>query len=128
VTQVSATETAAMPERGVSARLPDTVNAAIAYMRANASQPLTVSRIASAVGQSARTLQVAFRRDLDQTPMQYLQLVRMTAVRADLLATHRSPGTTVRNLALKWGFTHAARFAAQYRARYGENPSETLRA
>jgi AraC-like DNA-binding protein len=29
--------------------------------------------------------------------------------------------------AYRYGFTHAGRFAAIYRARYGEPPTETLR-
>jgi AraC-like DNA-binding protein len=30
-------------------------------------------------------------------------------------------------VALRWGFTHYGRFAAQYRQRFGCSPSQTLR-
>jgi AraC-like DNA-binding protein len=30
-------------------------------------------------------------------------------------------------VALRWGFGHLGQFAADYRARFGELPSETLR-
>ena len=33
---------------------------------------------------------------------------------------------TVTAIALRWGFTHLARFSGQYRARFGELPSQTL--
>ncbi|MFP5456117.1 MAG: helix-turn-helix domain-containing protein, partial [Alphaproteobacteria bacterium] len=35
--------------------------------------------------------------------------------------------TTVSELALEWGFTHLGRFSAEYRRRFQELPSETLR-
>lgn len=30
-------------------------------------------------------------------------------------------------IAMGWGFTHMGRFAVEYRKRFGESPSETLR-
>jgi len=34
--------------------------------------------------------------------------------------------SSVKAVALKWGFTHMGRFSAQYRKRFGELPSHTL--
>ena len=45
--------------------------------------------------------------------------------RAELEAA--PPETGVTAIALKWGFVHLGRFAQDYRRRYGELPSETLR-
>ncbi|MFJ9009929.1 helix-turn-helix domain-containing protein [Streptomyces canus] len=40
-----------------------------------------------------------------------------------------APGTTtVTEVAHVWGFVHLGRFARRYRERYGESPSQTLRA
>jgi AraC-like DNA-binding protein len=36
-------------------------------------------------------------------------------------------GTTVTEVALRFGFAHTGRFAAAYRRRYGQAPSATLR-
>jgi transcriptional regulator GlxA family with amidase domain len=46
-------------------------------------------------------------------------------VRDELRAAARVPGTGVRDVAQKYGFLHLGHFAAQYRARFGERPSET---
>ncbi|MEU4690491.1 helix-turn-helix domain-containing protein [Actinoplanes sp. NPDC023714] len=47
-------------------------------------------------------------------------------VHQELLAADRA-GRTVADIAKRWGFGHAGRFAETYRNRYGHWPSETLR-
>ena len=37
------------------------------------------------------------------------------------------PTETVTSVAFDWGFSHLGRFAALYKACFGEQPSETLR-
>ncbi len=39
----------------------------------------------------------------------------------------QAPGTTVAQIANRWGITHLGRLAAAYRTRYGVSPSVTLR-
>ncbi len=34
-------------------------------------------------------------------------------------------GTTVTEVALRWGFYHLGRFAQEYRALFGQSPSQT---
>ncbi|MFB2607146.1 helix-turn-helix domain-containing protein, partial [Rhizobium phaseoli] len=59
------------------------------------------------------------------TPSAYLRTIRLQAVREDLRdPSNRQP---LRDICLKWGFFHLGRFAAIYRAAYGENPSDTRR-
>jgi transcriptional regulator GlxA family with amidase domain len=71
-----------------------------------------------------RSLQAGFRKFKETTPAAYLRRIRLEAVHAELsLSENRLP---VREVALKWGFTQMGRFAAQYRARFGHYPSETL--
>lgn len=95
------------------------------YMRANAHLPVTLGDVCEAAGVNARTLQNAFRRNRDSTPMQFLRTIRMQEVRAGLLAPH--PETSVSREAARWGFLHFGRFSGEYRAAYGELPSETLK-
>lgn len=102
------------------------VSHAAELLRSNPERPWTVGHLASAVSLSVRSLQEGFRRSLDTTPMGYLQQVRLEMVHEELAAAE--PGTlTVTEVAARWGFIHLGRFAAAYRARYAELPSDTLR-
>jgi AraC-like DNA-binding protein len=102
------------------------LRAAVEYVHARAAEPMSVSEIASAAGLSVRATQEAFQRHLGQTPMQYLQRVRLDHVRRDLLQA--DPATTaVQSIARRWGFAHLGRFSAAYRNAYGEYPRNTLR-
>ncbi|OPF83743.1 hypothetical protein VT50_0202800 [Streptomyces antioxidans] len=86
----------------------------------------TVAGLAQAAGVSVRTLEKAFSRRFGLPPCGYLRQVRLKRVRAELTA----PGTgrlTVSEVAARWGFSHFGRFAQEYRKKYHENPSETVR-
>ncbi|WP_031469535.1 AraC family transcriptional regulator [Sciscionella sediminilitoris] len=105
---------------------PRVVRAAVELIEAHAAERLTVEDIAEAVGISVRALQEGFRRTLDSTPTGYLREVRLQRVRAALAAADpRTAGVT--DIALRWGFVHQGRFSVQYRQRFGESPSVTLR-
>ncbi|WP_249148953.1 AraC family transcriptional regulator [Bradyrhizobium manausense] len=104
---------------------PRHIQRAIDYMRANLHHPLTMIDIAAAVGISERYLQLGFRRFRGTTPAMYLRQIRLEAVHAELARPeNRLP---INEVALKWGFTHMGRFAAQYRATFGVPPSETVK-
>ncbi|WP_432156437.1 helix-turn-helix transcriptional regulator [Streptomyces sp. bgisy153] len=105
----------------------DTLRRAVAYIDDHADQPLSVAGIAAAVHVTVRTLQYAFRRHLDTTPLGYLRRVRLAHAHQELRAADPTDGTTVGSVAARWGFPHPGRFAAQYRQAYGTSPSHTLR-
>ena len=79
--------------------------------------------LAAAVGIGERALQAGFRDVVGCSPMTYLRGVRLDQVRAELSAG----GGGVTEIAGRWGFFHPGRFAAQYRDRFGERPSDTVR-
>jgi AraC-like DNA-binding protein len=86
----------------------------------------TVGVLAGIAGMSVRSLQEGFRRHVGCAPMSYLQQVRLA--RAQEALRRADPlRVTVSAIAHRWGFAHLGRFAAAYRARFGESPSETLR-
>lgn len=115
--------TAGGSEVGASRRLRD----AVAYVHVHARDDVSLSDIAGAAGLSDRGVQQLFRRTLGTTPMSYLRDVRLDGVRHELVAAR--PGATgVGEIAGSWRLTHLGRFAAGYRARFGELPAETLRA
>ena len=85
--------------------------------------PARLADVARAAGVGARALARGFERQLGVSPMRYLQQCRLERARADLLDARAS----VTETALRWGFGNLGDFAARYRERYGEKPSETLR-
>jgi AraC-like DNA-binding protein len=111
--------------RQKTAAAPGHVRRAEAYMRANACMPLTIAEIAAAAGCSVRALQAAFQRFRGTTPMRVLQQARLEQARAEMLR----PGQTLPlvRIAAAHGFSNPARFAQQFRRRYGLYPSEMLR-
>ncbi|WP_370185367.1 AraC family transcriptional regulator [Rhodococcus wratislaviensis] len=87
--------------------------------------PITVGDLAQYVGISARSLQRAFQEELGTSPTRYLQSLRLAQVRQDLLEMDPTSPESVTQIAHRWGFVHLSRFAAAYRKRYGEAPSDT---
>ncbi|MFC9266197.1 helix-turn-helix transcriptional regulator [Streptomyces zhihengii] len=105
---------------------PQTLERAIAFIADNAQHDITLADIAAAVCVTPRAVQYAFRRHAGTTPLGYLRRVRLAHAHSDLVAA--TPDASVLAIATKWGFAHQGRFAAAYRAAYGNAPSATLRA
>ncbi|WP_433221156.1 AraC family transcriptional regulator [Dactylosporangium sp. CS-047395] len=112
---------------GAGRVVPAVVRRAAAFMDAHPDRPLTVAEVASEVGVGARGLQVAFRRHVGCTPMEYLRRVRVERVHRELRDASPRDGVTVRATAQRWGFANPGRFSALYRSVYGQPPSRTLR-
>lgn len=103
---------------------PGYVRRAEQYFDEHAGQLPTVSEVAAAVGVSVRALSGGFRRYRGTTPSRYLRDVRLNRIRDELVAA--GPGATVSEVAARWGYVNLGVFAASYRRRFGENPSQTL--
>jgi AraC family transcriptional regulator, ethanolamine operon transcriptional activator len=71
---------------------------------------------------SRRTLQNAFLRVLDMSPLAYVKAVRLKQARE---ALKRSQSVT--EAATACGFWHFGHFAHDYQTLFGERPSDTLR-
>ncbi|MBY3395683.1 AraC family transcriptional regulator [Rhizobium laguerreae] len=104
---------------------PRHVKWAIDFMQEHIAEPISLSDIAMAAKVSVRTLQQGFRQFRNTTPMSYLQDLRMAAAHRDLLESDARQA--IADVALKWGFMHPGRFAAEYRKRFGQLPSQTLK-
>lgn len=105
---------------------PATVRRAVEFVDANAHLDIDINQIADVARIGPRGLQAAFRKHRDQTPLEYLREVRMEGARRDLQAGDPTRGSTVAEIAGRWGFTHPGRFSVEYRRRYGRSPSRTL--
>lgn len=108
---------------------PRQLQRALDYIEEHALDPPGLAAIAQAASMSPRTLETAFRRHLDQTPLGYARSVRLDRVHAALReAATQGADASVTDIALQHGFVHMGRFATYYRARFGCPPSRTLRA
>jgi len=71
-------------------------------------------------------VQRCFKRRFGLSVTSYLKAVRLDAAHHDLIAT-RPSGNSVTTIALRNGCSHLGRFSSEYRERFGQLPSETLR-
>jgi len=89
-------------------------------------EPLTLAELCAALGVNARTLRLITHEIVGMGPTQYLRMHRLNHVRRRLAAA--DPRTaSVGDIAGTFGFWESGRFAAVYRATFGETPLETLR-
>jgi len=96
------------------------------YIDAAAGRPVHISELCGALNVSRRSLHRAFADTLGIGPVAYLRSRRLSAIR--LALTRCDPAAiSIADLAFEYGFPEAGRFAAYYRAHFGETPSETLR-
>jgi AraC-like DNA-binding protein len=105
--------------------LPKSTRLARDFMEARIAELPTVADVAAACGVGVRALARGFEKHLGTSPLQYMLELRLQGVHDELLVG--SQNATVTDVALHWGFTHLGIFAARYRERFGELPSETLR-
>ncbi len=82
----------------------------------------SVEELCAALHVSRRALQYAFQDTLGLKPSTYLRAVRMNGARRAI-----KHSGSVAEAATLWGFWHFGRFARDYRAMFGELPSETFR-
>lgn len=100
---------------------PRTVNRVVDAVRADPARPWTTAELAEVAGVSVRRLQEGFREHLGLAPREYVRDVRLDRVRKEL--TGDAVPASVTEVAVRWGFTHTSRFAADYRRRFGVAPS-----
>lgn len=79
------------------------------------------------LGVSARTLQITFKQAYGISPMRYLKLRRLHAVRQRLI-TSSVDDVSIKRAALEGGFFDRSRFAEDFRKLFGHLPSQTPRA
>jgi AraC family ethanolamine operon transcriptional activator len=101
------------------------VMAADAYLGEHWDRPIYTEELCNGLAVSASSLAEAFRAMFGVSPHRFLKLRRLSMVRAALL-TRESPALLVKSVALSHGFWHLGQFAHDYRATFGESPSETL--
>jgi len=96
------------------------------WIDAHLDQDITLDRLCALAGVSPRSLQKTFLAARGQTPYEFVTARRLAAARRRL--ERASSPVRVSAVALDCGFRHFGRFAASYRAAFGESPAETARA
>lgn len=103
------------------------VRAADDYLRHNLVRPIYRDDLCGAIGVSRRKLHDAFVAVVGMTPPAYLKLRRLVLARRALRAGADGE-RLVKSVALSHGFWHLGYFAKDYRALFGELPSQTVAA
>lgn len=101
-------------------KLPPGVNAAVAVMDANLSDPLSVPEIAAKAGISQRQLERQFQRTMGCSVVQFGLVLRLQHARVLLISTDLG----VREIAAASGFNSLSHFAYAFRNCFGRRPSE----
>lgn len=102
------------------------------WLRAHHDVAVGVSELPQVMGTSRRELEYAFRETFAMSPRDFLEKIRLNAIRRELRsAADRAKGSAevrglVTRIALDHGISHLGRFPALYRRLFGELPSETL--
>jgi AraC-like DNA-binding protein len=102
------------------------VRACDAYMQEHIDEPISLQDLSDACGFRPRSLINAFEAFTGVSPMAYLKALRLNGVRKSLRAVGQDRARII-DVAMDWGFEHMGHFAADYRAMFGERPSETPR-
>jgi transcriptional regulator GlxA family with amidase domain len=104
---------------------PQAIRRAQGYMLENLGERLPVGMVASHCGLSVRRLQALFQDECGQSPLQWLRMQRLQAVRRAL----SQDGNTdkISEIAARCGFTHLGEFSQAYRQAFGETPQQTRR-
>ena len=103
----------------------DTVAKALKYARGQKWEGVQVANLALAADVTSRTLLRTFRQQLGVGPASYLKLHQLNMVRRALRGKC-GPSSKITNVMSEYGVTEFGRFASEYKALFGERPSETV--
>jgi AraC-like DNA-binding protein len=95
------------------------------FVRDHIGEPISIARLSTVVGVSERSLRNAFYDVYTTSPKRYLKIRQLHRARHALRAVE-SGLATVTTVATFHGFFELGRFAGEYKALFGETPSETL--
>lgn len=110
------------PRPAGHAPLPRDLVRALEWLKTHFAEPFRLDELATQAGVSPRTLEAHFRTYLGTTPLGWARQMRLSRARQQLVD---GDGATVTDIAQANGFSQLGRFAGQYRAHFGESPSQT---
>ncbi|MBJ7899906.1 MAG: helix-turn-helix domain-containing protein [Cyanobacteria bacterium RI_101] len=96
-----------------------------AYLLNHLRHPITLQELCERFYVSKSPLTSGFQEMVGMSPLAYLKILRLHAIRRVLKSA--PPKTKLASLMQEFGFWHAGRFSLDYKALFGESPSETLK-
>jgi len=87
--------------------------------------PITLDRLSSEIFASKRSIQYAFSELIGMTPISFSKLVRLNAIRSDLLNIHKQ-SASVSHILHNFHITNSGRFRHEYFDFFGEFPKDTV--
>lgn len=103
----------------------EVVRTAIHAANADPMRPPSLADLCAATGVGQTWLYKSFMEIVGVSPMKLIRHQRLVQAREMLLDRSR-PAMSVKYAAMSVGFMESGRFAIDYRAQFGENPSDTL--
>ena len=97
---------------------------AVEFMRAHLMDNVSIGEVCAEIQVSACTLRRAFQETYGVSPKQFYLRARLGAVRHELVSC--SPEESISDIANAYGFWHMGQFARDYRALFGQLPTQTL--
>lgn len=95
------------------------------YMVHYLHNPVKISEVCRMTNTSERVLEYAFNKIYGLSPKRFLTILRLNKARNLLMDASAYEGN-VTSIAMSCGFRHMGRFSAEYKAMFGELPSQTL--
>ncbi len=95
------------------------ISRAIIFIHTHINQRITVDQIAHSVNMSTSHFSRIFREEMQQTPLAYLQAVRLERVKKLLLSSNK----TITEIALESGFNSSAYLSTLFMKKYNMTPS-----
>lgn len=102
------------------------VEKALDYIHSHPVQSLSIRDVVINTHKSVRTLEMAFAKKIGFGLKRYISLLRLHAIRKELLQHRGSKPVLISQIAKSYGVTHLSRFSQDYQRLFGELPSSTL--
>ncbi len=99
------------------------VDGAVALMRRNLEEPLTIGAIADAVGQTQRQLEHLFDAKIGRAPLQVYKTLRLN----EAARLSRSTRFSITEVAIRSGYSDPSALTRAFREQFGQTPSEMRR-
>ncbi len=104
---------------------PSAVRAVEEFIEANWDRPLDLQAMSAIANVSVRSLFRQFKKDRGYSPTDFAKRIRLDRAREMLELADED--TSVTQIALKCGFQNPGHFARDFRLKFGELPSDTLK-